>query len=265
MKQLGQVCRIALTGMLFVVSALAPASAADDLLQKVKERGVLRVCDIAYTPWNIKNPATNEWEGINPEIAAEFAKMLNVKLEHVDIAWATFIQSITTGKCDFSIAPSWITPARAEAVTFTRPYAEEGMGVFIPADSSARSIADLDQPGKTIVALSGSADERVAKEKFKKATVKSLVSDKAGGAIIEVAAGRADAATGGYYGNIMFIKANSGLKVKPMEGVFLNPTPFGYALPPREYFFRDWLNAALITLEANGTKQAIIDKWTKLE
>ena len=254
-----------LAGAAVALFLARPAAAADDLLQKIKARGVLRVCDIAYTPWNIKNPATNQWEGINPEIAAEFAKMLKVKLEHVDIAWATFVQSLTTGKCDFSIAPSWITPARAEAVTFTRPYAEEGMGIFIAANSPAKTIADLDQPGKTIVSIAGSSDERVAKENFKKATVKSLVTDKVGGAILEVAAGRADAATGGYYGNVMFIKANPGLKVKPMPGVFLNPTPFGYAVPPREYFLRDWLNAALITLEANGRKKAIIEKWTKLE
>jgi polar amino acid transport system substrate-binding protein len=241
------------------------AGAADDLLQKVKERGVLRVCNVAYTPWNIKNPTNNQWEGINPEIATEIAGMLKVKLEHVDAAWATFMQSVTTGKCDMAMTPSWITPARAEIITFTAPYAEEGMGVFVPVGSAAKTIAELDQPGKTIAAISGSADERVAKETFKKATVKSIVSDKAGAAILEVAARRADGATGGYFGNIMFIKENAGLKVTPMEGVFLNPTPFGYAVPPREYFFRDWLNAALINLDATGKKKAIIAKWTKLE
>ena len=251
--------------LLAITAAPRTGSAADDLLEKIKERGTMRACNVAYTPWNMINPATNQWEGINPEIAQEIAKMLKVKLEHVDVTWATLIQSITTGKCDLGITPSWITPQRAELVTFTKSYADEGMGVFIPADSSAKTVAELDQPGKVIVALSGSADGRVAREIFKKATVKDIVSDKAGGAILEVAAKRADGATGGYYGNVMFIKSNPGLNVKAMEGVFFNPTPMGYVVVAREYFFRDWLNAALTTLEATGAKQKIIEKWTKMD
>jgi len=34
-------------------------------------------------------------------------------------------------------------------------------------------------------------------------------------------------------------------------------------VPPREYFFRDWLNAMLLNLEENGKIKEILAKWTR--
>jgi ABC-type amino acid transport substrate-binding protein len=97
-----------------VVSAgAAPAARAadDNLLQTIKSRGTMRVCDVDYAPWNVKNPGTNQWEGINVDIADLVAGMLKVKIEHVDATWATVIPSMTTQKCDFSAAGLYISPS----------------------------------------------------------------------------------------------------------------------------------------------------------
>jgi ABC-type amino acid transport substrate-binding protein len=98
-----------------------PLWAADDLLKKVKERGTLRACTINYVPWNIKNPLTNAWEGINIEFVEEIAQALGVEIEYIDTTWATVIQSLQTDKCDLGAAALWTSPQRAELVTFTRP------------------------------------------------------------------------------------------------------------------------------------------------
>ena len=45
-----------------------PARAADDLLAAIKSRGVIRACDVEYAPWNVRNPATNQWEGVNVDL-----------------------------------------------------------------------------------------------------------------------------------------------------------------------------------------------------
>ena len=55
------------------------------------------------------------------------------------------------------------------------------------------------------------------------------------------------------------------------EGVFdlllsddlLAKTSIAYAVPPREYFFRDWLNAVLLNLEENGKIKDVLAKWTR--
>lgn len=257
---------------ILAVLALAASAVAspvlaqqDNLLAKIKEKGVLRVCSAAYSPWNIKNPTTNEWEGIVPEIVKEIGDALQVKVEWVDASFATMIASVQTDKCDMVGAAVWTAPQRAEQVSFTRPIGGDGMTIFVPADSTAKSLADVDKEGKVVVVLSGSADERVAKSLFKHAEVKSIVSDRPSPAVTELAAGRADAASAAYAGTSQFIKSNPGMKVKPIEGLFYNYTPFAFAVPAKEYFFRDYLNVVLGNLDASGKLAEIRDKWTKIK
>jgi len=255
---------ISALGALVVFGAAPATRAADDnLLQTVKDRGVMRVCDVDYAPWNIKNPATNQWEGINVDLLGLVAGMLKVKLEHVDATWATVIPSMTTGKCDFAGAGLFITPARAELVTFTRSFATDGISLFVAANSPAKTVEDLDKPGKTIVVRSGGFEETVAKALFKQATVKTLTADQAGIILLEIASGRADAGAGGYYGNLAFLKANPNVKARLLSDDLLSKTSIAYAVPPRQYFFRDWLNAVLLNLEENGKLKEVLAKWSK--
>src|SRR3984893_13556018 len=146
----------------FVAHAQAPAArAADDLLATIKSRGVIRACDVDYAPWNVKNPATNQWEGVNVDLLDLIAGMLKVKVEHVDATWATVIPSVITQKCDFAAAGLYISAPRAELVTFTRPFATDGISIFIAASSPAKTVEDLDKAGKTVAVRSGGLEEGV--------------------------------------------------------------------------------------------------------
>jgi ABC-type amino acid transport substrate-binding protein len=262
-----KVSKIVLMGALSLVATMAAgftAQASDDnLLKAIKDRGVMRVCDVDYAPWNVKNPATDKWEGINVDILGEIAEMLKVKLEHVDATWATVIPSMTTGKCDFSGAGLYISPARAQLVTFTNPFATDGIAIFVPDNSTAKTVEDLDKPGKTVVVRSGGFEVGVAKALFKHATVKILTADQAGIILLEMASGRADAGAGGYYGNLAFLKANPNVKVRALSDQLLTQTSIAYAVPPREYFFRDWLNSVILDLEGSGKLKTILAKWSK--
>jgi ABC-type amino acid transport substrate-binding protein len=254
---------VIMAGGLMALLSAPPARAQDNLLKTIKERGVLRVCDVEYPPWNVKNPATNKWEGANVDIIELVAESLKVKVEHVDATWATVIPNMTTQKCDFSGAGLYVSAARAELVSFTRPFAHDGISIFVPAGSTAKTVEDVDKPGKTVAVRSGSFEEGVAKRLFKRATVKTLTADGAGIVLLEIAAGRADAGAGGYFGNLIFLKANPNLKARLLNDTLVTKTPIAYAVPPREYFFRDYLSAVLLTLDENGKIQEIVTKWTR--
>jgi len=76
-----------IAGALAALVAYAPVPAvwaADDLLQTIKGRGVIRTCSVDYAPWNIKNPASNQWEGVTVDIMNLAAGILKMKLEQVD-------------------------------------------------------------------------------------------------------------------------------------------------------------------------------------
>jgi ABC-type amino acid transport substrate-binding protein len=258
---------IKIASVLAVVAIFATPSqhafAQDALLKTIKDRGVLRVCDVDYAPWNVKNPATEEWEGIDVDIANELAQGLKVKLEHVDATWSTLIPNMETKRCDVALDGLFISPQRAQLVTFTRPFAEDGIGLFVPKTSSARGVADLDQKGKVIAALAGSVDEAVARKLFKNATVKTVTANGVGVVMLEVAAGRADGAVAGYYGNSTFLRGNPNLPVKIVPDLFLTRTPIAFAVPAGEYFFRDYMNAVILLMEQNGRIKELIDKWTR--
>jgi cyclohexadienyl dehydratase len=236
----------------------------DNLLQKVKERGALRVCSASYSPWNVKNPVSNEWEGIVPDIVKEIGEVLKIRIEWVDSTWATIIPSVQTDKCDMVGAAVWTSPQRAELVSFTRAIGGDGMSIFVPANATVRTLSDVDQPGKVVTVASGSGDERVARSLFKNAEVRAVVSERPHSAVMELAAGRADAASGAYAGTAQFLKANPQMRVKPVEGLQFNYTPFAFAAPAKEYFFRDYLNVVISNLEASGKLQQIREQWTKL-
>jgi ABC-type amino acid transport substrate-binding protein len=252
-------------GAVFLAAVLAVPLAAkadgDMLLQQIKQQGVIHVCDGAYPPYNVKDPKTGEWQGFDDDIAAELGTALGVRVEHVDTSFSTLIPSLATHKCDLSIAATYITPARAEQALFTRSFAAETKTVFVPDASTAKTYADIDKDGVTIVVRAGTAEETYAKRFFKHATVKTLTSDATQPHLLEVAAGRADAAFAGTVGSLIFIHDNPNLKLRPLGDKLLDPTPFAFMLPLGEYHFQQYLDIFLDDLERTGKLKALSDKW----
>jgi ABC-type amino acid transport substrate-binding protein len=248
-----------------IVATLMAASTAsaepDSLLQQIKDRGSIIICEAAYPPYNVKNPKTSEWEGLDVDIEGELAKTLGVTIKRVDTSFSALVPSVTTHKCDLSTAATYITPGRAEQVLFTRPFAAETKTVFVPLSSTAKTYADIDKEGITIVTRAGTAEETYAKRFFKHATIKVLTSDATQPHLLEVAAGRADAAFAGYVGSLIFIKQNANLKLRPIGDKLLDPTPFAFMLPRGEYHFQQYLDILFNDLERSGKLKEITDKW----
>src|SRR5579864_6646813 len=92
-------------GVVIAGMQIAGASAAaepDSLLSQIKSRGSIVICEAAYPPYNVKNPKTGDWEGLDVDLEAEIAKDLGVKIQRVDTSFAALIPSINTHKCDLS-------------------------------------------------------------------------------------------------------------------------------------------------------------------
>jgi len=52
----------ALVAGAMLIASFGPGHADQDtLLQQIKKNGVIRVCQAAYPPYNVKNPQTGEW------------------------------------------------------------------------------------------------------------------------------------------------------------------------------------------------------------
>lgn len=245
-------------GLLAMASS---ASAQDDKLEKIKAAGELRVCNADYKPSNFKNPLTNEWEGVNVDIAQFIADQLKVKLVNVDANWGTIPQSIATDKCDISSASTYVTPDRAELALFTIPVQAESLTAYVPLDSKIDSWADLDQQGIVVGTFAGSFEETVAKSFFKQATVKPIVTDKISTALLDTMNGRVDAYFSSVAAPLAHIKENPQFKLRPIADKPVMPSSTAFMLPLGEYHLQQYLNAAITQVHESGKYREIRRKW----
>lgn len=241
----------------FLVAGQA-AMAADQKLQEILDRGTLRTCHAEALPWAIKDPATEEWKGTDIEAAKHLAETMGVEIELVDSTWGTLIPSLETNKCDIVMAPLFRTSERAIRVLFSEPSGYETQGVAVLDASGLQSYGDLDQEGKTVAVISGTADEAFANRFFKKATVKPLVTDKVSTLGIEVANQRADAILTDSSTLRSIVGQNPALKLRVLEEDNpLNPQGYSYAIAKGEYDFLHFVNVWQINLVQSGLKE----KW----
>ncbi len=252
---------VLIAGALATLAAATSAHAADDLIKRIKDRGALRVCQISYTPYNVKDPRTNEWAGINVDLVKAIAQNLKVKIEDVDSTFTTVIAALQTDKCDISAGATYVNPTRAEQVLFTQTYAADTKTIVVLDSSKVASVEDLDKPGVTISVRAGSTEEVYAKNLFKKATVRATTSDATQPHLMEVATGRADAAFAGFTGAYVFSDKNPNLKLKLIDSVKLDPSPFALMLPLGEYHFQQYVDIVINQMRKSGEMDKIVAHW----
>jgi polar amino acid transport system substrate-binding protein len=117
--------------VLLVVSACGGGSGAEsggsgggggDLLQEVKDRGVLRAAtDPAYPPQSFLNEQ-GEFRGFDIDVTEEIAKRMGVEVEWVTPSWDVLTAGSWNGRWDLSVGSMTITPERAKVLHFSPPY-----------------------------------------------------------------------------------------------------------------------------------------------
>jgi polar amino acid transport system substrate-binding protein len=143
-------------GALAVASALAvpgQASAADGV-DAIKQRGTLIVGVKAdYKPFGFRDPS-GTIIGLEPDLAADLAKRLGVKLELVPVVSANRIEFLQQGKVDLLIATLSDKPERRRVVQAIDPqYYSDFVNVLLPKTSGITDWAQL--KGKPLCATSG--------------------------------------------------------------------------------------------------------------
>lgn len=236
-------------------------SAEDSLVQEIRDRGVLKACHAEAYPWGMKDPATNEWKGSDIEAAKSLADAMGVKIEHVDATWGTLIPSLEAGKCDIVMAPMFRTAERAIRILFSEPSGFETKSITIGPEAGVSSYGELDQAGKVIVVVSGSADESFANRFFTNAEVKALVTDKVSTLLVDVASGRADAMLTDTATARKLVSENQSIDVSILEPESpLDPQGYSYGIRPGEYHFLNLVNVWQEGAEQQGLKA----KWSAM-
>ena len=192
-------------------STNAPAaSSGESLLKTIQSRGTLNVTtSLLYPPEFYKDKSGNP-AGYDIDILKLLAADLGVKLNIIDVPDnAANIANVQSGKADIVSAGLVNTPKRSLVLNFTRGYVPYTQVVVVPTNG-ANSVADLNQPGKKITALTASTAFFRAQLLFPKATVTPLAQDEA---LLSVATGKADACLIEIYLATPFIAQHSNTKL----------------------------------------------------
>jgi polar amino acid transport system substrate-binding protein len=121
-----------------------------DLLQEVKDRGVLRVStDPAYPPQSFQNDQ-GEFEGFDIDVAEEIARRMGVEVEWMTPSWDVITAGNWNGRWDVSVGSMTITPERAEVLHFSPPYYYTPAAAAVHESNTDITNLETDLDGKRI-------------------------------------------------------------------------------------------------------------------
>lgn len=138
-----------------LVGLVVSASGKTDKIDAIKKAGVLRVGVKQDVPnFGYLNAATNQFEGMEIDIAKRLADSLGVKVEYTPVTTQTREPLLDNGQVDIILATYTITDQRKANFSISQPYYYDQIGFLVRKNSKIQSMEDLD--GKTIGVAQGS-------------------------------------------------------------------------------------------------------------
>ena len=235
---------------------LGTSAAQADTLADIKQKGVLVVGSKAdYRPFGFLDPS-GKIVGFEPDLAADIARRLGVKLEVVPVVGSNRIQFLQQGKIDLMIATTSDTPERRKIVDFVDPnYYGSGTNVLASKTAGLKSWADL--KAKKVCLIQGAFYNKELQEKYGVEGVAFPGTAEAYGALRNgncIAFAYDDTAIVGE----MLKPEWSGFEM-PLDSILF--APWGIAVKKGEKGLVDLVSAATIDWHKTGFLLQLEKKW----
>ena len=218
----------------------------------------------AFQPYEYYDDESGDSIGIDAEVAALICEKLGYELEIVDMAFDSLIPALTSGKVDFVMAGMTVTEERKQSVDLTTSYAQGVQVVIVPEGSDITSIDDLTAEGAShkVGVQQGTTGDLYATWDIADAGLGS-VEPYANGpdAVLALTSGKVDCVMIDNEPAKNLVAANEGLKI--LETPY---TVEDYAIAvAKGSELTEKINAALEELIADGSVQAVIEKYIPAE
>ena len=122
--------------------------------------------DVGYAP-HIMAKADGGYEGYNVDMIAEIARRLGREYEIVDQEWSGIFAGLNAKKYDFIIAPTTVTPERAEKMLFMEGYLDSEIVFLVKKDAPAITMLE-GLKGKVLSVNKGNIYDKWATERAEK-------------------------------------------------------------------------------------------------
>ena len=203
--------------------------------------------------------------GIDAEIAGAIANKLGLELVIEDMEFDSIIEAVKSGKADIGMAGMTVSAERQEVVDFTASYATGRQVVIVTEDSAITSVDDLFVEGNNYIIgvqrnTTGDQYSTWDLEDAGLATVDRY--SKGADAVQALITGKVDCVVIDNEPAKAFVAANAGLKILDTAYAVED---YAAAMNKDNTALYEAVNAALEELIADGTVQAIIDKYIPAE
>ncbi len=228
---------------LILTTAIASLVSTMAMAQDVTRLGT----EGAYPPWNFINDA-GEVDGFEREVGDELCARAELTCEWVTNEWDSIIPNLVSGNYDVIIAGMSITEEREEVIDFSENYSQPDPSSFLGAS------ADVDLASAVIAAQTGTIQAAHVAEMG--ATLLEFATPEE--TVAAVKNGEADAVLA----DASFLQpvADSEADLSIIGEVLLGG---GVAAGVRksDTELRDTLTAAVQSMKADGSLNALIEKW----
>lgn len=163
------IVKILLAGM--VALAVSSAYAKGNELDKIKKAGVLKVgCKEDVPGYGYLNPATNQHEGLEIELAKAISKKILGKesVKFTGVTAKTRGPLVDTGEIDMVAATFTVTEERKKLWDFSTIYMQDPVAIMVKK-GSAKSFKDLE--GKTVGVAQAATSKKILEAAAKEAGV----------------------------------------------------------------------------------------------
>ena len=243
------------------ISALTNSTSDAQLeagVQDIVDRGVLRVGVKQDLPnFGYRDPESNQYTGMEVEIAKKVAAELGVDIEFTPVTAQTRGALLDNGQLDMVIATFTITEERKELYNFTTPYYTDAVGFLVRKDSKIQSSWEaLD--GLTIGVTQGSIQwgllEEIAAEKGIELNFRELGSNSE--VVVALAAHRVDA----FSIDQSILSAFLG-KTNELLDLQYQPSEYGIVTKKSNTDLATYLDGLVQDWTEDGTLQTIYDDF----
>ena len=226
-------------------------------LSTVEPGKLIMSTNAAFPPYEMTTDS-GEFEGIDIETAQAIADKLGLELQIDDMDFDAALLAVQQGKADMVMAGVTVTDERQNVMDFTDSYATGIQSIIVKEDSDIASVDDL--AGKKIGTQRGTTGYLYCSDDFGDENV--VAYDNGLTAVQMLNNGQVDCVVIDNAPAKEFIAANPGLKL--LDTAYVEES-YAIGVGKGNTELKDAINTALEELKANGTLQAIVDKYITAE
>ena len=249
--------RVILFVLVLLLALPLTAVTAQDELPDLEGRTVTVAVENAYMPFNVIDEETGEAVGWDYDTLGMICELLNCAPEYIETSWEGMIVAVSNGEYDMAADGITITAERAQIVDYSMGYIDLSQKMMVRVGEDRFTNAEDFVAGDFTIGVQvattnyEAASKLVSEDRIDAYTefglaVQALISGDVDAVVIDDVAGQ------GYTG----LNADK-IKLLPDE---LTKEQLGFIYPQGSDLVEP-INAALASMMADGSLQAINDKW----